>query len=173
MLNEYLHGSGDIHSLMAIAFFSDLMRPGITTKEVKKEYSNLRKKAKSPEFLIQFGGSAFGLSKQLAISIEDAQKYVDNYYNKFKNILDFKKKGSDFVRKNGYVLINNATGHKMYWWDHKKWLEKQKVFTNDFWEDYKLNHKGTNDYIARQVSEHFKTASKWDRMVLNAPTQGE
>lgn len=173
MIDEYLYSSGDIHSLMAITFFGDQMEQGITTKEVKKRYPELRKAAKSPEFLLQFGGGVIGLSKQLSISEEQAQKYVDNYYNKFKGIADFKKKGSEFVRKYGYVVMNSITGHKMYWQDHKDWLEKKKVFTNDFWEDYKLNHKGTNDYIARQVSEHFKTASKWDRMVLNAPTQGE
>ena len=174
MIDEFLHGSGDIHSLMALTFFEDLREEGTTTKDVKKKYPELRKKAKSPEFLIQFGGSAFGLATQLAISQEEAQKYVDSYYNKFKGIADFKEKGSKFVRKNGYVLMCKVTGHKMYWWDHKNWLEMQEVFNSPgFWDDYKLHHKGTGDKIAQEVSMHFRAASKWDRMALNAPTQGE
>ena len=172
MIDEFLHGSGDIHSLMALTFFEDQMEPGITTKEVKKKYPHLRKEAKSPEFLIQFGGSAFGLATQLAIPEEIAQKYVDSYYNKFKGIAEFKKRGSEFVRKNGYILMCKYTGHKMYWWDHKEWLERQKSFTPEFWEEYKTKHKGTNDAIAEEVSMHFRAASKWDRMALNAPTQG-
>lgn len=173
MIDEFLHGSGDIHSLMALTFFEELMEEGTTTKDVKKKYPELRKKAKSPEFLIQFGGSAFGLATQLAISQEEAQKYVDSYYNKFKGIADFKEKGSKFVRKNGYVLMCKVTGHKMYWWDHKDWLEMQKTFNSPgFWDDYKLHHKGTGDKIAQEVSMHSKIASKWDRMALNAPTQG-
>ena len=64
------------------------------------------------------------------------------------------------------------SGHKMYWYDHKEWLERQASFTQDFWEDYRLHHKGTNDAIAQEVSMHFKAASKYDRMALNAPTQG-
>lgn len=172
MIEEFLHGSGDIHSLMALTFFEDQMEPGTTTQEVKKKYPDLRKKAKSPEFLIQFGGSAFGLSTQLAIPEEEAQKYVDSYYNKFKGIADFKKKGSEFVRKNGYILMCKYSGHKMYWWDHKDWLERQKMFTKEFWEDYKLHHKGTGDEIAKMVSMHHRATSKYDRMALNAPTQG-
>ena len=172
MIDEFLYGSGDIHSLMALTFFEDQMEPGITTKEVKSKYPNLRKQAKSPEFLIQFGGSAYGLATQLAISEEEAQKYVDSYYNKFKGIADFKAKGSRFVRENGYIVMCKYSGHKMYWWDHKEWLERQKSYTPEFWEDYKLHHKGTGDYIAEEVSMHFRAASKWDRMALNAPTQG-
>lgn len=172
MIKEYLEGSGDMHSLMAIVFFGDKMEPNITTKEVKKKYPNLRKAAKSPEFLIQFGGGAQGLATQLAISEEEAQKYVDSYYNKFSGIAEFKKKGSKFVREYGYVLMNSYTGHKMYWWDHKEWLNRQNSFTKEFWDNYKLYHKGTGDSIAVEVSKHFKAASKWDRMALNGPTQG-
>ena len=172
MIDEFLHGSGDIHSLMALTFFEDLMEEGTTTKDVKKKYPDLRKKAKSPEFLIQFGGSAFGLATQLAIPEEEAQKYVDSYYNKFKGIAAFKKKGSEFVRRNGYVLMCKYTGHKMYWWDHKDWLERENSHTKAFWEEYRQKHKGTGDAIAQEVSMHFKAASKWDRMALNAPTQG-
>jgi hypothetical protein len=61
----------------------------------------------------------------------------------------------------------------MFWWDWDKWNERQKSFTQEFWEDYRNNHKGTNDWVAQEVREHFQAASKWDRMALNAPTQGE
>lgn len=172
MIEEFLHGSGDIHSLMALTFFEDQMEPGITTKEVKKKYPDLRSQAKSPEFLIQFGGSAFGLATQLAISEEKAQKFVDSYYNKFKGIAAFKQKGEDFVRKNGYILMCEYSGHKMFWWDHDKWLERQKSFTQEFWDEYRSKHKGTGDWVAQEVRQHFQASSKWSRMALNAPTQG-
>lgn len=172
MIEEFLHGSGDIHSLMALTFFEKQMEPGTTTKEVKKKYPDLRKKAKSPEFLIQFGGSAYGLATQLAIPENEAQSYVDSYYNKFKGIAGFKAKGSKFVRENGYVLMCRYSGHKMFWWDHDEWLKRQKSFTQEFWEEYRQYHKGTGDAIAQEVSMHFRAASKWDRMALNGPTQG-
>ena len=85
---------------------------------------------------------------------------------------EFAKRGSKFVRKNGYVLICKDTGHKMYWWDHEEWLERQKSFTPEFWEEYRLYHKGTNDEVATMVRKHFQAAGKWDRMARNACTQG-
>ena len=60
----------------------------------------------------------------------------------------------------------------MLWWDWKKWKEKQDSYTKEFWDDYRLYHKETNDAIHKEVKEHFKIASKWDRMARNAPTQG-
>lgn len=172
MQDEYNFGSGDIHSLMAITFFEDKMRKGITTKEVKKEFPQLRKEAKSPEFLIQFGGSAFGLAQQLGCSLEKAEGFVDKYYSKFSGIAEFKKKGSENVKKYGYVEICKATGHRMYWWDFNKWKKDRESFTPEFWEAYRQNHKGTGDSVCQKVKEHFRASSKWDRMALNGPTQG-
>ena len=60
----------------------------------------------------------------------------------------------------------------MYWWDWNKWKKEQESYTQDFWESYRQYHKGTGDNIALQVKQHFQAASKWDRMALNAPTQG-
>lgn len=122
--------------------------------------------------LIQFGGSAFGLAKQLGCSEEEAQRYVDAYYGKFKGIKQFKEYGSRAVRQNGYVLINPITGHKMYWWDWQQWKEEQQKYTSEFWDDYRMYHKGTGDEIAKEVKHHFQVQSKYDRMALNAPTQG-
>ena len=172
MIDEFLHGSGDIHSLMAKTFFEKEIGADTPTKEIKKKFPELRKKAKSPEFLIQFGGSAFGLAKQLGCSEEEAQRYVDAYYGKFKGIKQFKEYGSRAVRQNGYVLINPITGHKMYWWDWQQWKEEQQKYTSEFWDEYKMYHKGTGDEIAKEVKHHFQVQSKYDRMALNAPTQG-
>ena len=172
MIDEFLHGSGDIHSLMAKTFFEKEIGADTPTKEIKKKFPELRKKAKSPEFLIQFGGSAFGLARQLGCSEEEAQRYVDAYYGKFKGIKQFKECGSRAVRQNGYVLINPITGHKMYWWDWQQWKEEQQKYTSEFWDDYRMYHKGTGDEIAKEVKHHFQVQSKYDRMALNAPTQG-
>lgn len=114
------------------------------------------------------------MAKQLCIDESEAQKYVDNYYNKFKGILTFKNNGAKNVEKFGYVLMNKFTGHKMFWWDINKWKKEKLLHTQEFWEDYKANHKGSGDNVCMQVKNFFQTQSKWEgRMVLNAPTQGE
>lgn len=171
MIDEFMHGSGDIHSLVAKACFPDILKD-LSTEEIKTNYPHLRKKAKPVGFAKQFGGSASAIAQSLGCSIEEAQVIADSYDNHFKGITTFAKKGSQLVRKNGYVLICKHTGHKMFWWDHDKWLERQSSFTSEFWDNYRTYHKGTGDKVALEVKEHFQAASKWDRMALNAPTQG-
>ena len=170
MIEEFLHGSGDLHSLTAKMIYDELK--DVPVKDIKKLYPHLRNAAKSVEFSQQFGGSAFAIQSAMGCSIEKAQAFADAYAKGFKGIAKFKIKGSKEVREKGYVLLNPITGHKTYWWDHDKWLERQKSFTQEFWEDYRLNHKGTDDEVCMTVSKHFKAASKWDRKALNSVTQG-
>ena len=176
MIDEFLYGSGDIHSLMAITFFGDQMEEGITTKEVKEKYPKLRKDAKSPEFLIQFGGSAHGLSTQLAIPKETAQKYVDSYYNKFKGIAAFKDIGYKEVCKTGYVMICKHTGHRTFMPDWSEW--RKAMDDEEFWDRYDYLHDTLSykEFIQtpeyHRASELRRGTSKWARMVLNSPTQG-
>lgn len=169
MIEEFLYKSGDIHSLVAKACFPELK--DLTTEEIKKNHPDLRSRAKPIGFSQQFGGSANAIASSLGCSLEEAEAIANAYLNGFPGIAKFKSEGSKAVRKNGYVLMCKYTGHKMYWWDHDKWLERQKSFTQEFWEEYRNYHKGTGDKIAEMVTKHFKAASKWDRMALNAPTQ--
>ena len=171
MIEEFLYKSGDIHSLVAKACFPELKDK--TTEEIKKNYPHLRKKAKPIGFSQQFGGSARAIASSLGCSLEEAEDIAAAYLNGFPGIAKFKADGSKAVRQKGYVLMCKYTGHKMYWWDHQVWLDRQKSFTQEFWEEYRTRHKDTGDAIALSVREHFQAASKWDRMALNSPTQGE
>lgn len=162
MLKEYLEGSGDIHSLVAKACFPDEL-DGIDVSEIKTKRPDLRKKAKAPEFACQFGGGAGAISDSLSISKEEAKIIYNNYLNTFKGITEFKKKGSAFVRQNGYVLICEHTGHKIYWEDFKKWKAIEEL------PEYIYKHEYTSD----ERHEHEGAAAKWDRMALNSPTQGK
>lgn len=171
MLNEFLNGSGDMHSLCAKLVFHEELKD-IEVKDIKKKRPDLRSKVKSIEFSQQFGGTAYAVASQMGCTLEEASVFVEAYNKGFTGISRFKEKGSRFVRNNGYVLMCEITGHKMYWWDWNQWKKRQESFTNEFWDDYKANHKNTEDAVAQMVKKHFKAASKWDRMALNAPTQG-
>lgn len=54
MIDEFINGSGDIHSLMAKTFFEKEIGADTPTKEIKKRFPELRKKAKSPEFKLNY-----------------------------------------------------------------------------------------------------------------------
>ena len=173
MLKEFLEGSGDMHSLCAKMVFAEELKD-VEVKDIKKVRPDLRKKVKSVEFAKQFGGSAFAIAGSLGCSMEEAQKFSDYYDQGFSGVTNYKKKGSRFVRENGYVLMCEHTGHKMYWYDHEEWKQRQaKYQSSDWsWDNYRQKHKGTGDWVEQQVKMHFKAAAKWDRMALNGPTQG-
>jgi len=171
MLDEFLYGSGDMHSLCAYMVYDEIPRD-TPIKDIKKLYPHLRKAVKGIEFSQQFGGSEYAIQGAMGCSIEKALEFKEAYNRGFPGIAKFKEVGSKSVREKGYILMCEYSGHKMYWWDHKQWLERQKSFTQEFWEDYRLHHKGTGDEVAKEVSMHFKAASKWDRLALNSVTQG-
>ena len=170
ILKMYREGI-DGHSMYAKIFFKEELKD-IDVHDVKKLRPDLRTKAKGPEFALAYGGGYTTIMQQLKCSEEEAKQIVTTYEEGFKGTTEFAKKGSAFVRKNGYILMCPLTGHRMYWWDHDKWLERQKSFTQEFWEEYRNIHKGTGDAIAQEVSMHFRAASKFDRLARNAPPQG-
>lgn len=172
LLNEFLYGSGDTHAAYAKAVFSKELE-GIETKDIKRLRPDLRTKVKSIEFAVQFGSDGTAVAPQLKISVEEARQLVNNLLNGMTGLKAFKEKWSKFVLENGYVPILDKTGHRAYWFDWEHWKEIQSTYTPDFWESYRMYHKGTGDKVAIEVKEHFKAKSKWcDRMALNLPTQG-
>ena len=164
----------DSHSMYAKIFFKDALKD-IDVKDVKKLRPDLRNLAKGPEFALNFGGGAFAIMSSIQCTEEEANQIIKNYEEGFKGTAEFAKNGSKLVRQNGYVLMNPITGHKMYWWDFDKWQTIQKKYQDESWswDNYRLYHKGTGDSVEIEVKQHFKIASKWDRMVRNGPTQGE
>ena len=161
MLEEFLNRSGDMHSLCAKLVFHEELKD-IPIEEIKTKRPDLRKKVKPIEFSQQFGGGAGAVADALGCSREEAQKFVKAYADGFKGITEFKKKGSEFVRRYGYVLICKHTGHKLYWEDFKKWREIEDL------PEYIYKR----EYTSEERKEHEGAAAKWDRMALNAPTQG-
>lgn len=121
----------------------------------------------------QFGSDGTAVAPQLGISAEEARQLVNNLLSGMTGLASFKQKAGKAVLDTGYVLIMPQTGHKAYWWDWEHWKKRQASFDNNFWEEYKKYHKGTGDYVAQEIKQHFKAKSKWcDRMSLNLPTQG-
>lgn len=172
LLDEFLYGSGDTHAAYAKAVFAKELE-GIDTKDIKKKRPDLRSKVKSIEFAVQFGSDGTAVAPQLKIPVEEARNLVSNLLQGMTGLASFKKKGSTFVRNHGYVVIMAQTGHRTTWSDWEEWKKEQQSYNSDFWDDYKAHHKGTGDKIAQEIRNHFRTASYWDRMALNLPTQGE
>lgn len=190
MIEEFLHGSGDMHSLCAYMVYKDQIPRDIDIKDIKEKFPKLRKDVKPIEFSQQFGGSAHAIQNAMGCTIEEAEAFAKAYNDGFQGIAEYKKKGSKFVRQHGYILLNPITGHKTYWWDHDKWMRVEQSHDEVFWIRYrKIKAKrqqaindGQEDPLAycsqeekdilKEVSFQAKVGAKWDRKALNSVTQG-
>ena len=93
----------DIHSLTASEVF------GI---DIKKISSDMRRKAKAINFGIIYGISQYGLAKQIGVSNNEAEEFLNSYFIKFPEIKDYMSNTIKFCRKNGYV--RNIFGRKTH-----------------------------------------------------------
>ena len=69
----------------------------------KKVTSEERRIAKAINFGIIYGQSAYGLSRTLEIPPEEAQKYIDGYFEKYSGVREYLQKSLYETRKKGYA----------------------------------------------------------------------
>ena len=84
----------DVHTHTAKQVF------GLKDEEVTPDH---RRQAKSVNFGILYGISAFGLSQQLGCDSKQAQKLIDAYYVQFPELKAYMEKMISFGQKHGYV----------------------------------------------------------------------
>ncbi len=84
----------DIHTATASKVF------GVAEGEVTKE---MRYRAKSVNFGIIYGQSAFGLAENIGVSRTEAKEIIDAYKKEFSGIQKFMDETIQFCRDNGYV----------------------------------------------------------------------
>ena len=93
MIEAFANGE-DIHASTAARVFN------IDLNEVSKEQ---RSNAKTVNFGIIYGVSAFGLSNQTNLSRSEAKELIETYYTSYPKLKSFMSKQVDFARENGYV----------------------------------------------------------------------
>ena len=65
--------------------------------------SKMRSVAKTVNFGITYGMSAFGLARDLDISVDEAQEFIDAYFSRYSGVKSFIKKTITAAKKKGYV----------------------------------------------------------------------
>lgn len=84
----------DIHRITASKVF------GVPIDEVTQKQRN---NAKAVNFGVIYGMSGFGLSTELNISVKEAEKYINEYFNKYQDVKIFLDKLVSDCKINGYV----------------------------------------------------------------------
>jgi len=102
-LKKAFKNNQDIHSLTASQVF------GIPIHKIGED---LRRKAKAINFGIIYGITQYGLAKQISVSNQEAQDFINQYFKKFPEIKDYMNSTIKFCRKNGYV--NNIFGRRIH-----------------------------------------------------------
>ena len=91
---EAFNQGRDIHATTAAKVFN------VSLDEVTSE---MRRKAKTVNFGIIYGVSAFGLAAQIGVSRTEAKELIDNYWKEFPSIKKFMNDAVIIARDKGYV----------------------------------------------------------------------
>ncbi|MBO7337062.1 MAG: DNA polymerase I, partial [Paludibacteraceae bacterium] len=75
----------------------------IFKKQLSEVTSDERRKAKTANFGIIYGISAFGLAERLRISRGEAKQLIDDYFASFPKVKDYIEQCKATARGNGYV----------------------------------------------------------------------
>ena len=102
-LKKAFKNNQDIHSLTASQVF------GVSLDKVSED---LRRKAKAINFGIIYGITQYGLAKQISVTNQEAQNFINEYFKKFPEIKEYMNNTIKFCRKNGFV--NNIFGRRIH-----------------------------------------------------------
>jgi len=102
MMESFLKGE-DIHAATAAQVF------GVPLEEVSREQ---RSNAKTVNFGIIYGVSAFGLSNQTNLSRAEAKDLIETYYQTYPKLKAYMNEQVNFARDNGYVTT--VLGRRRY-----------------------------------------------------------
>jgi DNA polymerase-1 len=93
MIEAFVHGE-DIHTATAAKIYK------IDPQEVSK---GMRNSAKTANFGIIYGISAFGLSQRMRISRSDARALIDGYFETYPGVREYMDSSIRMAREKGYV----------------------------------------------------------------------
>ena len=102
-LKKAFNNNEDIHSLTASQVFNT---------KIKNIDSDMRRKAKTINFGIIYGISQYGLAKQIGVSNNEAEDFLNSYFLKFPEIKNYMESTIKFCRRSGYV--NNIFGRRTH-----------------------------------------------------------
>lgn len=185
MVDFLLNGDGDLHSFTATQIFSKKNNDPslLVTKasaEENPEHKEMRKAAKTVNFLIPYGGGPQGLATGLGTEVGEAKEIIDLYFERFPGVkAHFDDCHASWWDK-GYIVIDEKTDARFYIPETER-LKKIKskikaLYPPDFWSLPVIERMDIEERIADKVgelnSELKKQKARIDRLSQNYPIQG-
>ena len=93
MIKAFKNGE-DIHSRTAAEVY------GV---DIDKVTPDQRRAAKTANFAVIYGVSAFGLSQQTELNLEGSKQFIDTYFERYPGIRDYMDDTKKSAREKGYV----------------------------------------------------------------------
>jgi DNA polymerase-1 len=109
------HLSGDKGLLDAFAAGADVHRATaaeVFEVDIDNVTANQRRSAKAINFGLMYGMSAFGLGKQLGIPRNEAQEYIDLYFDRYPGVRAYMDNTRESASQQGYV--ETVFGRRLY-----------------------------------------------------------
>jgi DNA polymerase I len=93
-LIEAFKAGEDLHTTVASAVFD------VAAGDVDAE---MRRQIKAMSYGLAYGLSAFGLSQQLNVSVDEARRLMDGYFTRFGGVRDYLQRVVDEARRKGFT----------------------------------------------------------------------
>jgi len=84
----------DIHTFVASQIY------GVPEAEV---HADMRRAAKVVNFSLIYGKTAYGLSRDLSISVGEAERFIDDYFARYHGVREFTARVLQEAKRDGYV----------------------------------------------------------------------
>jgi len=160
LVEFYLNGDGDTHSMVASRMFSE-----IEGHEVKITKGDPRRQiGKVLNLKLDYGGSAYTVKDDLGTDEKDAQGFIDALKAAFPGKEKYFKEVIKNTLDKGYILIDDVTKRKSFVQGYDKYIKLQEEL-NDL-NEYGINKRGF------PWSEYYKLKGGIERAAKNYPIQG-
>ena len=155
MLNEFNHGTGDMHSLTGSVIYG---------RNITKADPKERAIGKQTNFLMNYGGGAAGLADSLRIPIQRASSIIRKYYKGYSGLTRYFKRQHKLVKQRGFILIDKTTNRRSWVKAYPRWKRVETYL--DRCNTYNI------EPILELQNEYNSIAAKMERDSQNYPIQG-
>ena len=176
MLNLFINGSGDVHSLVAKMSYLQIPRDlpveevkSFSKASVREGGLDYRQEAKGIEFAINYGGDFNTIANNKGIPLEEAKEIYENFMEGFPGVASYQNYCRMAVMRDGYVLMNPQTRHRAHI-PELKFLRMMQEKMNDpsFWDYYRdMKRSAPDSETVRNVKKFFIIKSQWEKNSIN------